>query len=413
MTQPGVTYHDIDGSATETVTYYDLDTNDINPKYTYTPTYYDEDGNITEEVTDNPAYAYCYAYGWVYETNGEVKAIYQAPVYRLVDLEYGSYTVKVIPRYATTFDHDKDGSFKFYVDSVRIYDPCGTAETLAEEKPFINDVYYSDKEGNSQYAKIKTLILSENDLFVSRDGKTTIYSMYIDGISNLSRSTTTSDTEVYEKYKNVGPNNEVYLAKNQSVGFSIQIDTEDKPSTIQLGTKVAKSTSDNNAAVGKLIVSCADATSEEIAINGCTTMYRDISDYVVWDEDYNEGNPGSYKTDGYIVITNTSDTVIAVTNLKYTFEKNLEVADEDAEQLAYAAPLVLTAIEVDIPCCADVIETNEETANADTVDETVISADADADAEQTDNSVESFVNLLKKLILFIVEFFNKFLGSAI
>lgn len=58
-----------------------------------------------------------------YNYNDDI--IYQAPAISKLDLPYNTYTVKITPTYTSLFDHAKRGSFDFYVDAIKIYNPNG------------------------------------------------------------------------------------------------------------------------------------------------------------------------------------------------------------------------------------------------------------------------------------------------
>lgn len=350
--QPGITYHDVEtGCPCETVSYLATNSTATHPVYSYEPTYYDtdgtitktakyydEDGEITDEETETPAfaYAYAYAYGWISSEDAS-DAIYQVPVICVDGLEYSKYTVKIIPRYSAAFDQNNDDEFKFYVDSVRIYDPCGLADSIAENKNTVNKAYHDDNEANAQYFELRYNILNTDNFFSNGDDESTDYAIYIDGFDSLGRESTSSQTDAMNKYLEAGPNNETYLAQGQAIAFNMEVESISEPATIQIGAKIAKPGTNGNA-TGTLAVTNSESTDDpadrsgEYAILGCTAMYRDITQFFIWDSDYLEEHPGHYKTKYPIVIANTSDCVISLTNLKFTTGNN-KFTDPNAEIL--------------------------------------------------------------------------------
>lgn len=127
--------------------------------------------------------------------------------------------------------------------------------------------------------------------------------VYVDSEGNIVSPTT---------YKDFGPNNEVYLKKGNSIGFKLK---SSQPSAIKIGLK----TPDGKA--GKVTVgSSKDSSGKPIELNTATSMYYDITDKIV----FNDNN------EAYVVITNTGDTdaIVSLTKIKFTFEETPAISPQ-------------------------------------------------------------------------------------
>lgn len=229
-------------------------------------------------------------YGYTYNsTTGEwtaspeiENALYQVPVIRVRDLEYGQeYTAVITVDYADIFNKTGDGKYSFWLDAVRVYDPAG---------PSLNTEYVKDKEGYPQYIKLR-------DELAKEDGSVTVDSeklLFIDGAENAAISL----------YKNYGPNNEVYLAKGQAITFKLAGTDLSKIETVQIGAKAPMS-----GGIAKLSVNGTGVVEKELS--SATEMYYDISAVM----------------DGRIVtITNTGEAILSLTNLKITYTEKGSVS---------------------------------------------------------------------------------------
>lgn len=347
------TYLDTDGTVTEEVRYYSTNSAKNNIKTTTTATYYDADGKIildaryyddnneiTETATDKPAfaYAYAYAYGWLPDQDAD-SALYQVPVIRerYVNastkevLPYGTYTVKIIPRYSVVFDDNKDNSTDFYIDGIRIYDPCGTSSEIKENnKTEVENAYKADCEWNDRYIELRSNILTENNLFVAEadegDARAN-YALFIDGVSALNSYSSDEETDAMEKYLEAGPDNELYLAKDQAVTFKLIVDAPQPISTLQLGMKVVASEKDDGDATGEILL-ISNTPREKIEehsifVYGSSPMYRDLTDYVGWVR-----TETGWETAVPLVMINMSETVVSLTNVKWGYDSDPDETDD-------------------------------------------------------------------------------------
>ncbi len=292
-----VKYYTVDGTTVSSdVTYLDAS----GSGYTETPTYYDADGNLTTTETDTPAYAYAYAFGWVDNEDANSAGIYQVPVIKVEDLDYGKYYVKITPVYSSMQDVKGTGSYKLYIDAIRIYNPAGKDADPGTD--IVNGYIYSN-EGYPAYLKIKDMLIGADSLGVN-DTQGVIF---IDGIAALN-----NDLEMYKK---AGPNNELYLASGQAVAFEVW--ATGIPDSVQIGASSAQGTATLGITYGDNTVEKVLNTSTDmnysinsmLPVGGKLTWTRTVVDEVTY-----------YKTDT-IVVQNTSDTdsIMSVSNVKWNF----------------------------------------------------------------------------------------------
>lgn len=215
--------------------------------------------------------------------------LYQIPVIAVKGLDYGKYTVTIMPFYNAAFDMQGNNTNDFWLDAIRVYDPLGKDYTR----------YTADKEGYPQYIKLRDKV-ADGEAAADKDV------LFIDGAGNAK----------VEKYKNYGPNNEVYLAYGQAISFKLPANGD--ITSIQIG---AKSPNASNPSKAKMKVDI-NGTVSETEIGTATEMYYKISD---------NGN-----AEQQVTITNTGDAILSLTNIKVTYGKNnsitlLALTDSDAE----------------------------------------------------------------------------------
>ena len=236
---------------------------------------------------------------WKEIESEEESSLYQIPVIRAKDLEYGTYQVTVTPSYAKTFDHDGDGSYDFYLDAVRVYAPAN-----AEENAVIKEAYSQDGEYDPTYKEIRSIVI-ENEAFEEPSTE-----VYIDGIPEAT----------WSDYKEAGPSHELYLAKDQTIAFNLTVDQI--PTSVRIGAKSIR-----NSVEFSVGFSVNEPTTDKdnwvtynaksITCNTATDLYYDITDQCVWKEVKDENGKVSYVTAYPITITNTSDSILSLTYLKW------------------------------------------------------------------------------------------------
>ncbi len=268
--------------------------------YTDTVTYYDADGNLTTEETENIAYAYAYAYGWVTATE-DVEGIYQVPVIKINDLDYGKYTVIITPTYTAMFDNTGAGEYTLYVDAIRIYNPAGVDDDAGLE---MTTGYKYANEGYPAYLQIKDMLIGADSLAVDTSTQGIIF---IDGIAALNNDLAT--------YSVAGPNNELYLASGQAVAFEAWATAI--PDSVQIGAKSAQGTATLGVTYGdntveKELTSATDmyyAINSLLPVGGKLTWSRTVIDGVTY-----------YKTNTILISNNsTEESIMSISNIKWTF----------------------------------------------------------------------------------------------
>lgn len=224
---------------------------------------------------------------WIWEVDTTSDGcIWQVPVMKVDKLEYGTYTVKIIPLYSKNYDHKDDGSYSFWMDAIRIYDP-GLTDADA------NKAHGDDLEYEPTFITLRDLLVSQGNLKVEGE---TLGIVFIDGKNN---------TSSIDDYANPGPNNELYLTKGQGVSFRIS-STSSKPDKVHLGIKLAFGSS----------ASLRIGATEFKTVTTATDMFYDITNRIRWTAVNNEDNEPVYQSD-VIVLSNTSDTgVLSLTELK-------------------------------------------------------------------------------------------------
>lgn len=220
-------------------------------------------GQIEKRTTVNNYYGYKLDDGkWVASPN-DPNCLYQIPVIKIAGLNYAEYEVKIQVAYADFLDEAKAGKYSFWLDAIRVYDPMGKD----------NATYAQDDEGYPQYIKLR-------DALVGNTAQS--QAVFIDGGAEANVDT----------YKNLGPNNEVYLANGQAITFTVPKNANANIASIQIGAKAP------NGSAAKMVVNNGEAKE----IQSATEMYYEI------------GTAGDSFT-----ITNTGTGILSLTNLKITF----------------------------------------------------------------------------------------------
>lgn len=239
---------------------------------------------------------------WTASPDVANNTIYQVPVIKVRDLNYGEYTAVISVDYAKVFDKTGDSKYSFWLDAVRVYDPMGANNS---------DTYAPDGEAKPVFVEVRDMLLSASSVAGNETNNGVVF---IDGNGRAAIAT---------DYKNFGPNHEVYLANNQAIAFTIADAT--KYADIQIGIK-----STGNSAVKYKINNGIEAT-----IGTATDMYYSIKDYA--------------SNGGVVTITNTGETVLSITNIKCTMGTSSAKTDTvdlvmSAEDVAVAISMVNSAI---------------------------------------------------------------------
>ena len=253
-------------------------------------------GTIVVSVTGENGYSKNYLvdtyYGYTYDSvTGKwtpapdaAKALWQIPVMKVANLDYGKYDVTITVAYADFFSHGQNGggSYDFWLDAVRIYDPAGAADGSKEN---YEKAYKADGECWPTYMELRDMIIRDNSFAADSTANGMIF---IDGqTGNVSMA----------DYTSYGPNNELYLAKGQAVAF--RLNATGNVADIQIALKAIQAGIKAHA----VITTTDGAKLFDGDIATATDMYRSIL-------------AANGKT---VVITNTGDGIISITNLKATY----------------------------------------------------------------------------------------------
>ena len=224
-------------------------------------------------------------------------ALWQIPVMKVTGLTYGEYEVTITAAYADFFSHgQKDGgSYDFWLDAIRIYDPAGAVSGNAGDSQANYDkAYTNDGEGWPTYSELRDMIIGANSYAADNavDG-----AIFIDG--------QTGKVSIAD-YTSYGPKNELYLAKNQAIAF--KLNASDNIADIQIALKnILENT--NSHCVIKDAASNTNLFDSDIAT--ATDMYHSIMSL-------------NGKT---VVIMNTGDGILSITNLKVTYNEKPTATD--------------------------------------------------------------------------------------
>lgn len=264
-----------------------------------------------------------YTNSWAASSRG---TLYQIPVIKSTKFDYGTYTVKITPVYSRYFDNAGDGSYDFYLDAVRIYDPVDP-DDLPE---VVSDAYSADNEMYPQYLEIKNVITSSDYSADDVDGDDGV--LFLDGFTECDLT----DSGASSTYVNYGPNNEIYLAKDQSIAFVIEDKNNANIASVQLAARIYEDEEESGAsttsqftikAVGGMSVTLPSSGKE---FNTATDLYYDITSVV-------RSRTFKNNKSAVILVTNTGEGTISITNLKITYKELLVESSEAPARLTLSA----------------------------------------------------------------------------
>lgn len=192
----------------------------------------------------------------------ESGTLYNVPTISFRDLEYGTYQLKIYT----------DKTVDYQLDGVRVYNPANA------DKVDVSTAYEQDEQ-NATFTKVRDILIKAENF---SSGQNITGAVYTDRIH---KNATISD------YETIGPKNEVYLANGNAIAFKVE--------GYQDGMKVM---------VG--LSAPEDANSQVTMSNGTGTKKQNVQSYI---DMYYAVTPN---TDGCVVIENTGDSLISVTNVK-------------------------------------------------------------------------------------------------
>ena len=242
----------------------------------------DVDGRTTAVDT---YYGYTKVDGEWVVNNDAANSLYQIPVIKVAGLDYGMHTVTLTVAYYSQLDHNTNADgYDFYLDAIRVYDPANNGA----DNSTIENAYKADGEGWPIYQEFRNLLIKAAEL---QNAESLPGMVFIDG---------SSGTLSLAEYKSYGPNNEIYLAKNQSVSFSVTVNSSSNIADVQVAMKSAH----GGTVTARLDVNGNAASAQ---IGTASDLYYSIGSYL------------NKNTTSTITFTNTGDGILSLTNLKITF----------------------------------------------------------------------------------------------
>ncbi|MCD7807961.1 MAG: VWA domain-containing protein [Erysipelotrichaceae bacterium] len=240
---------------------------------------------------------------------------YQIPTVSFEDLKYGTYTVTL------TVTSQAEGRSTYYLDGIRVYNPLGT---VTEEDGDAYEAYAGDNELNAVFTEVRDLLLTDETFTADYDGTRAV--VFIDKNTYNGDGETNNSTSIVGTYVDLGPKNEVYLKKGQSIAFKVDADYGTDVH-YYIGLKAL-----NGATTAKV----TDGTSEmkTLTISGASDLYYEITPY--------ETVFGKL----YIMIENTTDNLLSVTKLRTTATTIYEDSTSSTDSGTNSAIVLLSADDV-------------------------------------------------------------------
>lgn len=281
-----------------------------------------EGGSRVDTFTIDTYYGYNYIDGkWVVDDSADAgNALYQVPILKVSDLDWGNYRVVITPMYYDFFDHHyqeggQDNSYTFYLDAIRVYNPANPSDNAYED---IKDVYLEDGEFNPHFKEIRDILLNAKNT----SAVTEIGAVFVDGNGTL------TDIEDYEAY---GPKNEVYLAPGQAISFNLETTTGCIPDKLQLSAKLESGSSTQMT----IELAVPDQDRQWVSFRAKTHMietaydlYYEFGEQCVWEAKKNEAGEVVYKTKFPIVIRNSSSSTTEGADVVPTDDPNANLDDK-------------------------------------------------------------------------------------
>lgn len=258
---------------------------------TYRDTYYEDTNGSTEDASGT---------------------LYNIPVYTESDLDYDTYTVvATVAKKGTAAAGGENGSGnEFYLDGIRIMQPLNesndkvvnkeTGETITDKAL---GAYATDGEANMEVVTLRQKLITDAEL-----GETPWNFVVL--------TDTNDEITTAEEYTSIGPKEEVYLEKGQSVSFSLKY-WETDGLMLYMGMK---------APFGSATVQVGQTTYN---LENATDCYYDITkNYSSLITKYEEADDGTMQP--YYVATFTftaTDKIVSLTNIKVTGNYEFTIVD--------------------------------------------------------------------------------------
>lgn len=228
-----------------------------------------------------------------YKTDDNSTTLYNIPVFTWNATEYGEYTVKVsIAKQTGKYGTD------FWLDGIRVMNPM---HPDSDNFTIAQDAYAADGESNMTFATLRNALLA--DTTETKNGELVWnnknFVVFTDSNGKITKAS---------EYKSNGPKEEVYLAKDQSVSFSLT-DWNANENHLYLGIKAP------------MRAGTVQFGGESVAVNNTVDCYYDVAKHA----NISEVNGKKVAT---LTITNNSNSIISLTNIKVTGTPNFVIIPE-------------------------------------------------------------------------------------
>lgn len=235
------------------------------------------------------------------ESSGE-GSYYQIPTLFFDGLDYGTYEVTI----TVNPIKDSEGNVvraRYYLDGVRVYHPLNPDKL----DPIASEAYEDAGESNAKYITLRNGLIdstTSTEITSKIEG-----SVFID----KSDKQVADETNIIGTYKDYGPKNEVYLAENNGVAFTVDgyDSTTDK---VFVGLK---------SITGKVTTVNITGEKEPKAISSAADLYYEVK-------------PDS---NGNVVIKNNTKNLLSVTKVRITTKsaQNTRMLVATPQLMSYAA----------------------------------------------------------------------------
>lgn len=233
-----------------------------------------------------------------YKTTDANTTLYNIPVFTWNATEYGTYTVKVSIAKKT----GKYGT-EFWLDGIRVMNPMNPN---SDNLTIAQDAYAADGESNMTFATLRNALLADT---TENEHGELVWNNKNFVVFTDSNGKITSASE----YKSNGPKEEVYLAKGQSVSFSLA-DWDADTNHLYLGIKAP------------MRAGTVQLGSKTINVNNTVDCYYDAAQLVTISQ--KKDTDGTIHKVATLTITNPSDSIISLTNIKVTGTPNFVIIPE-------------------------------------------------------------------------------------
>jgi hypothetical protein len=228
---------------------------------------------------------------------------YQVPTISFVGKGHSTYQVTIMVTSAAA----SKNRFAYYLDGIRVYNPLG--EDAKDET--VEDAY--GDENHAVFGSVRQMLLDAGS-FTGETGEGTGF-VFIDQLPDSENSGSTNMIGTYETY---GPKNEVYLAKGQAIAFKVD---ETLYSRVQVGLK-SLTGEEVQAVVSYFDEESNAAAQGMVSIPHTADLYYELM-----------------PMEGYVVIRNTSDAILAVTKVKLMVSGDPQQISAQVEKVSQAEVL--------------------------------------------------------------------------